>query len=271
MDFSTKPGQAFDFGENWSEFSTHALTPQRVADARTSFAALLDGIPLAGKSFLDIGFGQGLVLLSATGLGARTHGCDINPKCADVLRRNHAHFPDVAVLPSVTVGSILDERVVTTLRAAGDAAGNFDIVHSWGVLHHTGDMTKAIEHAANLVAPGGFFILAIYNRHWSSPIWLWIKRSYVASPRWLQRAWVGLFYPIILVAKSLVTGRNPFRQERGMDFYYDVVDWVGGYPYEYASTPEIERTLARRGFRLVKLLPARVPTGCNEFIFQRST
>jgi 2-polyprenyl-3-methyl-5-hydroxy-6-metoxy-1,4-benzoquinol methylase len=261
---------AFDFGENWSEFSQHALTAERTSQARGHFGQLIGDLPLAGKSFLDIGFGQGLGLLTATACGARAVGCDINPKCAQVLERNRSHFPDLPALPSVVVGSILDEKVLEDLRRHAGRADGYDLVHSWGVLHHTGDMDRAIQNAASLVAPGGHFILAIYNRHWSSLPWRVIKRCYVTSPRWVQRVLIRIFFPIIYVAKWLVTGRNPRQQERGMDFYYDVIDWVGGYPYEYASRREIEVRLTPQGFSLLRFHAARVPTGCNEFVFRRS-
>lgn len=260
---------AFDFGENWSEFSAQALTAERVEQARADFGRLLAEIPLTGRTFLDIGFGQGLGLLNAASLGARVHGCDINPKCAAVLRANQRHFSGLSGSPEVTVGSILDDAVLQRLRAAGPPAG-FDIVHSWGVLHHTGDMRTAIAHAASLVGPGGCLILALYNRHWSSPGWSAIKWSYVHSPRWLQRLFIAALYPVIYVAKWLVVGKNPKQLERGMDFYYDVVDWVGGYPYEYASRAEVVAEVEALGFTVARQIPARVPTGCNEFVFQRS-
>jgi 2-polyprenyl-6-hydroxyphenyl methylase/3-demethylubiquinone-9 3-methyltransferase len=259
---------AFDFGENWKGFSSHALTPERVAQSRQAFIELTAAVSLAGRTFLDIGFGQGLSLLTATSLGARSHGCDINPKCAQVLRQNLRYFPDLKAVPPAIVGSILDESVVASLRAAVPL-GQYEVVHSWGVLHHTGDMDTAIKHAAILVSPGGYLILAIYNRHWSSRAWWVIKRTYVASPRWLRKVIVGLLYPAIYLAKWMVTGRNPQRQERGMDFYYDVIDWVGGYPYEYASPAEIESLVASLGFESVLFRAARVPTGCNEFVFRR--
>ena len=265
----TSSAKAFDFGENWSEFSTHALTPDRVAQARLDFARLLGDIPLRGQTFLDIGFGQGLSLLTAASMGATVHGCDLNPKCAEVLQRNRPNFPELKTTPPATVGSILDERVVAQLRPVGSDSG-FAMVHAWGVLHHTGNMALAIRHAAGLVAPEGHLVLALYNRHWSGPAWHLIKKCYVHSPRWLQRGLIGIFYPIIYGAKWIVTGKNPKQQERGMDFYYDVVDWVGGYPYEYASRDEIVHTLGKLGFKLVKAVPARVPTGCNEFIFLRA-
>jgi 2-polyprenyl-6-hydroxyphenyl methylase/3-demethylubiquinone-9 3-methyltransferase len=131
-------------------------------------------------------------------------------------------------------------------------------------------MWEAIDAAASLVRPGGTLILALYNRHWTSPAWTAIKRIYVAVPAWLQKAIVAAMYPVILAAKWAATGRNPMAMDRGMDFYYNVVDWVGGYPYEYATVAEVTRYLAGRGFALRMSAPAKVPTGCNEFAFARA-
>jgi SAM-dependent methyltransferase len=261
----------FDFGQNWSEFARAALTRERVDHALQEFATLLSGVPLADAAFVDIGFGQGLVLLAAAQHRARVVGCDINPKCRDALATSATWFPSVATdaIPIVE-GSILDDAVVAALRAASpNGDGLFDVVHSWGVLHHTGDMRRAIRNAASLVRPGGHFVLAIYNRHWSSPAWSAVKWIYCRSPWWLQRVLIVLLKPVIWLAKLLVTGRNPTRQERGMDFHYNVVDWVGGYPYEYASIDELRAQVEALGFECLRWRAAEVPTGCNEFVFVR--
>jgi hypothetical protein len=55
-------------------------------------------------------------------------------------------------------------------------------------------------------------------------------------------------YPVIYLAKWIVTGSNPRNQLRGMDFYFDVIDWVGGYPYEYASRDEVLTMVEPMGF-----------------------
>jgi 2-polyprenyl-6-hydroxyphenyl methylase/3-demethylubiquinone-9 3-methyltransferase len=261
----------FDFGQNWSEFSTNAATDERVAPARAHCSALMKGLDLEGKSFLDIGFGQGFSLLSARARGAVAVGCDINPKCHEVIDRNCALFPGVADDPMpLHVGSILDDSTVAVLRSMRAAGGyGFDIVHSWGVLHHTGNLRRALANAGSLVLPGGHLVIAIYNRHWSSLPWLWIKALYVHSPRWIQRLMIGALYPVIWMAKLAVTGTDPKSKERGMEFYYDVVDWVGGYPYEYRTIGEMEEMCRPLGFALVRAVPAIVPTGCNEFVFRK--
>lgn len=261
----------FDFGGNWAEFSRNAATADKAAQARAQFVALMGDVELAGKSFLDIGFGQGFSLLSARALGALAVGCDINPKCHEVIERNRVLFPEVGAAPiPLHVGSILDESIVAALRASPESGGKgFDVVHSWGVLHHTGDMKRALANAGSLVRPGGRFVVAIYNRHWSSLPWLGIKALYVHSPAWIQRLMIRSLYPVIWLAKLAVTGRNPKAMDRGMDFYYDVVDWVGGYPYEYASIQELARICRPFGFSLVRSIPAKVPTGCNELVFEK--
>jgi 2-polyprenyl-6-hydroxyphenyl methylase/3-demethylubiquinone-9 3-methyltransferase len=259
----------FDFGQNWADFSEHAITPERIAQARADFATLMEGIDLADHTFLDIGFGQGFGLLTAATMGAGTLGCDIDPECGEVLSRNRQLFPELAGKSiDVIIGSILDDEVVRRLRAhPAFGRDGFDVVHSWGVLHHTGDMRRAIGNAGSLVRAGGHFVIAIYNRHWSSQAWLWIKWGYCKSPRWVQKLMIAGLYPIIWLAKFLLTGENPKDKERGMDFFYDVVDWVGGYPYEYASIEEIEEMCRPLGLELVDARRANVPTGCNEFVF----
>jgi 2-polyprenyl-6-hydroxyphenyl methylase/3-demethylubiquinone-9 3-methyltransferase len=262
----------FDFGENWSDFSAAALDAGKVEQAKEDFAKLIAPIGgLQGKSFLDIGFGQGLSLLAAAAAGADVLGIDINPKCAEVLARNRRYFPvlDNNAIP-VFVGSILDEVIVDRARQAGAGGGGYDVVHSWGALHHTGNMKRALHNAASLVMPGGYLVVALYNRHWTSGIWGLIKWAYCSGPWFLKRLLILALYPVIYAAKWLVTGSDTRRMARGMDFYYDVVDWVGGYPYEYASKAEVIAMLKPIGLRCVTFVPCRVPTGCNEFVFERS-
>ena len=263
----------FDFGQNWLEFSANALNEEKVNAARKEFQSLTGSENLLGKSFVDIGFGQGLSLMIAAEMGAYAIGCDINPKCKETLERNRsAFFNNISENKiQIVLGSILDENVVDKIRNLSQGnAGSFDIVHSWGVLHHTGKMNEAIKNAASLVKSGGLFYLALYNKHWSSPVWKLIKRIYCNSPPFIKKGMILLFYPIIYAAKFIVTGKNPKKQYRGMDFYYDVIDWVGGYPYEYISINKMKKIMNSLGFSCIKVIPASVPTGCNEFVFEKN-
>jgi 2-polyprenyl-6-hydroxyphenyl methylase/3-demethylubiquinone-9 3-methyltransferase len=268
-EFDNETKMQFDFGENWDNFSTDALTHESLQEAHLAFLQLMEGIELTDKRFLDIGFGQGLSLLNAGVLGAKIVGCDINPRCADVLLKNQALFPELAdkKIP-ILVGSILDSSMIAKLRQESHGQ-DYDIVHSWGVLHHTGKMMSAIDNACSLVQANGFLILALYNKHWSSKAWLFIKWTYCHLPGVMQRFMIKLMYPVIFAAKLFVTGKNPLSQNRGMDFYYDVVDWVGGYPYEYIDPDDFIQVMNSKGFSCLRKIDPAVPTGCVEFVFQK--
>lgn len=263
----------FDFGENWDDFSKNAITEKHIDQSRTGFTHLFDGIELENKTFLDIGFGQGLSLLIAKEKKALCVGNDINRKCWKVLESNRKHFPQIQSesIP-VVIGSILEDSTVSELKSKLDQDDpGYDIVHSWGVLHHTGNMDKAIKNAASLVKKDGHFIIAIYNKHWSSKLWLFVKWFYNLLPRFLRKVMNYVFYPIIYVAKFLATGKNPTKKERGMDFFYDVVDWVGGYPYEYESIEGMCKIMEKQNFQLEKVYKPVAPTGCNEFVFVKKS
>lgn len=252
----------FAFGQNWAAYS-QVLTPARLAAAQASLVQLLGTEHLSGRSFLDVGFGSGVFSICASRLGAApVVGIDLDPTCREVAQTNASRYaPSGAALQWLTA-SVLDEGTIKSL-------GIFDVVYGWGSLHHTGNMSRAIAIAADRVAPGGILAIAIYNRHVTSPAWWQIKRIYNGAPHWMRLMMVAVFIPIIFLAKWAATWQNPLRKERGMSFMYDVVDWVGGFPYEYASVKEIVRQVEPLGFQTRRVIPAQVPTGCNEFVFVR--
>jgi hypothetical protein len=273
MSTSQSPVQ-FDFGKNWEAFSRISLDKDKIRQAQLDFQKLVAEIPLKELSFLDIGFGQGLSLLTAASAGARCVGIDINSRCLEVLEENRRRFfSDIGTdRISALQGSILGPESIRQLQSHPFArSGGFDVVHSWGALHHSGSLFQAIQNAATLVVSRGYLILAIYQTHWSSPLWKRIKYFYNRSPSFIRPFWIWLCYPLIYLAKWIVTGKNPMIKNRGMDFYYDVIDWVGGYPYEYASQPEIVRFLNGLGFDLIHFYPPDTPIGCMEFTFRRIT
>ena len=254
----------FWFGQNWLSFSRHALDQNKVESAREAFHSLTRGIEMRKARFLDIGFGQGLALFLASEAGAEVYGIDVDPVCADALKATQEYFP-ASKLPTVQLTSILDDDFVR----AQQTIGGFDVVHSWGVLHHTGNMTKAFRNAAAVVKPGGFLIISIYNKHWTSLFWRTLKYLFNHLPSFLQDAMVFVLYPFFYArARSLSKDGSPIAS-RGMDLRHDIRDWLGGYPYEYASPMYVQRLFAELGFRTVRCELTKGFTGCNEFVFQK--
>lgn len=260
----------FAFGENWSRF-LQLLDEDRIRLAERSLSDYLGVADLKGCRFLDIGSGSGLFSLAARRLGATVRSFDYDAQSvactAELRRRFFGDDPDWVV----EQGSILDSDYVANL-------GVYDVVYSWGVLHHTGAMWGAIESAAGLVAPNGKLYIAIYNR--ITPvrhaIVLTMKRAYVRSGPIGRSVLTGTYYAYataLEIAAALVHRRplleritNYKDSTRGMSWWHDIVDWVGGYPYESARPEQVFDFLRSRGFQLEKL---RTDSGhgCNEFVF----
>lgn len=263
----------FQFGANWSRF-LEVLDDRRIAMAEASLKDRLGLDDLAGKTFLDVGSGSGLFSLAARRLGAKVHSFDYDPQscaCTDELKRRY--FPDSADW-TVERGSVLDRNYLEGL-------GKFDIVYSWGVLHHTGEMWNALENVTIPVADDGRLFIAIYNDQGrTTGRWRAVKKAYVGVPkalRWavLAPSFARLWGPSLvrdsLAGHPLRTWRSYASDTaRGMDPWRDVVDWVGGYPFEVAKPEEILRFFRERGYELTEMVTCGGGLGCNEFVFRRT-
>ena len=249
----------FNFGENWVSFS-RKLDEKNIEEAVQSLSSEFGEGALNGKSFLDLGCGSGLFSIAAARLGARSVlGTDIDPVSVAVSQANAKDW-----LKDSSTLTFLELSVLDTAHM--DALEQFDVVYAWGMLHHTGNMALALENSARRVKPQGLLMVSIYNRHWSSPIWLAIKWLFNRAGKFEQKVIIGLLTPVIFASKWLVTRQNPFKMRRGMDFMHNVTDWAGGYPYEYASAEEMIAALNKLGFELLSLRRVKVPTGCNEYL-----
>ncbi|HUG91906.1 MAG TPA: class I SAM-dependent methyltransferase [Planctomycetaceae bacterium] len=261
----------FPFGRNWAKFLAN-VDAGVVEQAKQSLADMLETPDLQGRSFLDVGCGSGLFSLAARNLGARVVSFDYDPlsvACAEELKaRYRPGDPDW----TVTAGSVLDESFLASLA-------RFDVVYSWGVLHHTGNLRAALANTARLVNDGGLLYVAIYNDQGrASRRWLRIKQLYNRLPRALRflvlapaflRLWGPTTVRDLLRGRPFETWREYPRHNRGMSPWRDLVDWVGGYPFEVARPEHIVDACRDRGFTLRRLKTCGGGRGCNEFVFTR--
>jgi len=229
-------GKRFEFGKNWQRFLS-LLNEERIAEAERSLKEMLEIENLNGKSFLDIGSGSGLFSLAARRLEARVHS--------------------------------LNNRYLESL-------GKFDVVYAWGVLHHTGAMWQAMKNVTRLVKPNGCLYVSIYNDQGvTSRLWRIVKAAYLQLPGAskiliLIPAFLRLWGPSILRdllhCRTLQTWNN-YSSKRGMSPWHDVVDWVGGYPFEVAKPKEVIDFFTEFQFKPKQIKTCGTGRGCNEFLF----
>ncbi|MEW6608594.1 MAG: class I SAM-dependent methyltransferase [bacterium] len=269
--------KVFDFGKNWQNFVKMYLNDKRIEEAKRSLCEFLEINDLTGKTFLDIGCGSGLFSLAALRLGtSKVVSFDVDPfsvKCAKTLWQQEGS----PVNWEIFEGSVLDEGLIKKL-------GTFDIVYSWGVLHHTGDMWQAIENATYLVNKDGLLYIAIYNkadgvgiypdgRFGPSKFWQIEKRIYSQLPAFVQNL-IDFGVMGFLILAYLLTFNNPIKKIRnhislrGMSWHIDIKDWLGGYPYEYASVSEIFKFMKKKGFELMNLKNNNGLMN-NEYLFKK--
>jgi SAM-dependent methyltransferase len=261
----------FGFGENWSRYLT-LVDETRIIEAETSLKNMLEIDSLEGLTFLDIGSGSGLFSLAARRLGATVHSFDYDDDSVACTTELKKLYFENDPLWHVEQGSALDQEYIESL-------GKFDIVYSWGVLHHTGAMWDALKLAQTPCKAGGKLFISIYNdQNLRSAMWTQVKKTYCSGP--LGRMLVlGVFMPQFFVQgflRDVVNLKSPIERfrsndsKRGMSPFYNWIDWLGGYPFEVASPEAIFDFYRADDFSLTRMQTTN-SMGCNQFVLSRDS
>lgn len=263
-------GKRFEFGKNWQKFLL-VIDEERITEAERPLREMLQVENLQGKSFLDIGCGSGLFSLAAMRLGARiVHSIDYDPQsvaCAQELKRRFFKHTENW---TIEIGNALDHEQMQNL-------GRWDIVYSWGVLHHTGNMWRALDNVITTVQKDGLLFISIYNDQGRmSKIWARVKILFNRS-KTTRLMVLGVYLPYFILrafAADMIRYRNPFsgyrayKKSRGMSRLYDWLDWLGSYPFEVAKPEEIIEFCKQRDCILERLKTCGGTLGCNEFLLR---
>jgi 2-polyprenyl-6-hydroxyphenyl methylase/3-demethylubiquinone-9 3-methyltransferase len=260
----------FAFGKNWASYA-ELIDQRQIDESKIALVKLIPAEQFRGRSFLDIGCGSGLHALAAAKLGvSRIMAVDIDADSVATSR---------ALLSGKNVATPWQTEVVSVFDLDAQRLGTFDIVYSWGVLHHTGAMWEAVSKAASMVAPNGLLAIALYRKTHMDSFWKLEKRVYAHAPRMIQ----SIVRASYIAAYRLAIGMRGtsyrdfvanYKLSRGMDFHHDVHDWLGGYPYETATAPEVDAKLTELGFKIERGFVRPISlgilgSGCDEYVYRR--
>ena len=265
-----KLDKRFEFGKNWINFIRN-LSRQQISESKRALIDLIGSDNLDGKKFLDVGCGSGLMSLVARELGAKVISFDFDKNSVNCSKKLKSKFMPGDDDWIILEGSVLDENYLNNFVG-------FDIVYSWGVLHHTGDMWKGLN---NVLIPlkneGSKLVIAIYNdQGYKSVFWRAVKKFYNINPLTAIIVLIIFLplYVIINIMFGMILRRDPlayfkdYRKNRGMSIYYDWIDWLGGYPYEFAKPEDIINFYKKKGFYLENIITTN-SLGCNQFVFEK--
>ena len=121
-------------------------------DSGRPFSLFVDFDSLEGKDVLEVGCGSGIAVQMFAEAGADVTAVDLTPWAVRTTR---------ARLEAFGLGGEVSEADAEDLPFKSDS---FDLVFSWGVIHHSSDMDRALAELVRVARPGAQVVLMVYNR-----------------------------------------------------------------------------------------------------------
>jgi len=259
----------YEFGKNWKSFNRASFSEKRLSISKRSILDFLQLGSLEGKTFLDIGSGSGLQSFAAYRAGAeKIYSFDYDKYSVEATRSLWIKSGEPKKW-AVGQGSVLDKNFMLSL-------GKFDIVYSWGVLHHTGNVWKALENSMLPLKKDGVLYIALYAEEaYQDPppeYWLKVKQNYNNSG-YFNKKIIEIKYVFNSLMKSRITNIVElikmalyYKKNRGMSLWSDIKDWLGGWPMEFTSAQEVlSKTQGELNLCLIYL---KMGSGCTEYLFK---
>lgn len=254
----------FSFGKNWQNLLKVINEDDFIRSRKDLERWFSNRIDLKDKDIIDIGSGSGihsLMLYSMSPKKLYSFDFDPNSVAATKSLWEKSGSPTNWL---VNHGSILDVKYLSQL-------GKYDLVYSWGVLHHTGSMWEAIKNASDMVKLDGHFLISIYQGVKTYDYDLALKKQYNRAGYFGKKRLEFSKFIWPLMKNRIKWRENPFawnqKAIRGMNTYHDIVDWLGGLPYEVASDEQIISFFKPLGFVLIE---KDMSEACGTYLFKRT-
>ena len=154
--------------ESWGEREFFADVDRLRYTLQPFMDELVEFRNFPGKELLEIGCGLGTDLFQFARGGAIVTGVDLTPRSVELAKRRFS------------LHGVPANFFVADAENLPFPDNSFDVVYSFGVLHHTPNTAKAIQEACRVLRPGGRIILMLYHRQ-SLHVWLGVPYHWLRS------------------------------------------------------------------------------------------
>jgi ubiquinone/menaquinone biosynthesis C-methylase UbiE len=125
-----------------------------------------------GKRVLEVGVGLGTDFVRFARAGALATGIDLTEAAASLVRTR------------LELEGFNAEVLAADAESLPFPDDSFDLVYSWGVLHHTPDTPKALAEVRRVLAPGGEAKVMLYSRRSWFALGVWGKTALMRGRPW---------------------------------------------------------------------------------------